>query len=138
MYMRLFSRDEMKFRKLYSTVFCAILFGGILKLCSFRLFNRVPAPKIRIMPLKHNINLLTATAGDVRRLLEVGEASSVELVKLYLKQISAHNHEGLKLNAMISVAAESSLLEEASKLDAERSKSGPRSRLHGIPIILKV
>jgi len=92
----------------------------------------------KIMAMKHDINLLTATAGDVRRLLEAGEASSVELVKLYLKQISSHNHEGLGLNAIISVAAENSLLEEASKLDAERSKDGPRSRLHGIPIILKV
>ncbi|KAH8807984.1 amidase signature domain-containing protein [Xylogone sp. PMI_703] len=99
------------------------------------LINRNPAP-IK-MTLGRNIDVLTATAADARRLLEAGEISSVELVKLYLKQIAAHNHEGMKLNAMISIAAEDGLLEEAHKLDAERLESGPRSRLHGIPIILK-
>lgn len=90
------------------------------------------------MALEHNLDLLTGTAGDVRRLLESGDISSVELVKLYLKQITTHNHEGMKLNAMISVAPEDLLLLEAKELDEERASTGPRSRMHGIPIILKV
>ena len=85
-----------------------------------------------------HLNLLTATAGDVRRLLEAGAITSVELVKLYLKQIARHNREGVQLNAMISVVPKDLLLEEAKKPDAERAETGPRSRMHGIPIILKV
>lgn len=90
------------------------------------------------MLAKRSFDLLTATAGDVRRLLEAGEATSTELVKVYLGQIAKHNHEGLKLNAMISTAALDSLLSEARALDKERVETGPRSRLHGMPIILKV
>ncbi len=86
----------------------------------------------------HNLDLLTATAGDLRRLLEVREITSVELVKLYLKQIASHNHDGMRLNAMISIAPTDTLLDEARKLDVERANTGPRSRMHGIPIILKV
>lgn len=90
------------------------------------------------MPGKQTLDLLTATAGDLRRLLETGEYSSVDLVGLYLEQIAKHNHEGLKLNALISTASVDQVLEEAKPLDAERARTGPRSKLHGIPIILKV
>ncbi|KAL8746460.1 MAG: hypothetical protein Q9190_001522 [Brigantiaea leucoxantha] len=41
------------------------------------------------------------------------------------------------LNAVISTAPETFLIEEAQTLDAERRKSGPRSKLHGMPILLK-
>jgi amidase len=90
------------------------------------------------MSHKHSLDLLTATAADLRKLLEAGEITSVDLVNLYLNQITKHNHQGLALNAIISTAPLDSLLDEATALDAERAKTGPRSRLHGIPIILKV
>ncbi|KAL2673845.1 hypothetical protein Neosp_012289 [[Neocosmospora] mangrovei] len=82
-------------------------------------------------------NLLTATAGDLRRLLDTGDCTSVDLVNLYLEQIAAHNHDGMKLNAMISTASLDRVFEEARALDQERREKGLRSRLHGIPIILK-
>jgi amidase len=62
----------------------------------------------------------------------------VELVGLYLEQIARHNKQGLMLNAMISTAYANRVLEEARMLDTERAQKGPRSKLHGIPIILKV
>lgn len=94
-------------------------------------FSSFPTMKCRPNPL-------TATAGELRRLLDAGDCTSVELVNLYLKQIAAHNHDGMKLNAMISTAPLDRALEEAHGLDQERREKGPRSRLHGIPIILKV
>lgn len=90
------------------------------------------------MSSKCRPNLLTATAGELRRLLDAGDCTSVDLVNLYLEQIEAHNHDGMKLNAMISTAPLERVLEEARALDQERREKGPRSRLHGIPIILKV
>jgi amidase len=84
------------------------------------------------------LNLITATAGDLRPLLEAGEFTSVELVELYLAQIAAHNHAGMKLNAIITTAPTDRVLDEARALDEERRMTGPRSRLHGIPVILKV
>jgi len=83
-------------------------------------------------------DVLRATASQLRGLLEEGKVTSVDIVKTYLGQIARHNHDGLKLNAVINTAPESFLLEEAQALDVERRKSGPRSRLHGIPILLKV
>jgi amidase len=87
---------------------------------------------------RHTFDVLRATAADLRTLLDAGNITSVEIVQAYLAQIARHNHDGLKLNAVISTAPESFLLEEARALDLERQKSGPRSRLHGIPILLKV
>ncbi|OQD91287.1 hypothetical protein PENSOL_c056G11558 [Penicillium solitum] len=89
------------------------------------------------MTRKHTIDVLTATASDLRNLLDSGEVSSVELVGLYLDQISRHNRQDLMLNAMISTASAERVLKEGRKLDTERAQKGPRSKLHGIPIILK-
>ncbi|KAJ5157295.1 uncharacterized protein N7482_008395 [Penicillium canariense] len=89
------------------------------------------------MTRNHTIDVLTATASDLRKLLDSEEVSSVELVGLYLDQIAKHNKQGLMLNAMISTASADRVLEEARMLDTERSQRRPRSKLHGIPIILK-
>ncbi|CAI7583458.1 unnamed protein product [Penicillium palitans] len=75
------------------------------------------------MTRKHTIDVLTATASDLRNLLDSGEVSSVEL--------------GLVLNALISTASADRVLEEARMLDTERAQKGPGSKLRGIPIILK-
>jgi Asp-tRNA(Asn)/Glu-tRNA(Gln) amidotransferase A subunit family amidase len=84
------------------------------------------------------IDLLKALASDLQRLLSQGSIKSVDLIGLYLDQIGRHNHKGLKLNAIISVAPQQLLYEEARKLDAKRAVSGPRGPLHGIPIVVKV
>ncbi|KAJ5509770.1 hypothetical protein N7527_011913 [Penicillium freii] len=89
------------------------------------------------MARKHTVDVLTATASDLRNLLDSGEVSSVKLVGLYLDQIARHNKQGLMLNAMISTASADHVLEEARMLDTERAQKGRRSNLHGIPIILK-
>ncbi|KAI0105341.1 amidase signature domain-containing protein [Nemania sp. FL0031] len=89
------------------------------------------------MSAKYNFDILNATAGDVRRLLESGETTSVDLVKSYLAQIAKHNHKGMKLNAMIATRPVNDALEEARARDKERAEKNLRSRLHGIPIILK-
>jgi hypothetical protein len=87
---------------------------------------------------RQTLDVLRATAAELRTLLDAGNITSVELVKTYLSQIALHNHSGMKLNAVIATAPESFLLDQAHALDLEREKSGPRSRIHGIPILLKV
>jgi len=84
------------------------------------------------------VNLLTLTASDLQRLLSSEAVTRVEIVKLYLDQIAKHNHSGLKLNAVISVADEESVLEQARQLDAEKKRGKLRGPLHGVPILLKV
>lgn len=84
------------------------------------------------------VNVLTSTASELQDLLSQNKTNSVELVKLYLNQIEAHNKNGLKLNAIISIAPRDELLAIAASLDAERAERGPRGPLHGIPVIVKV
>ncbi|QRW09892.1 amidase [Ceratobasidium sp. AG-Ba] len=61
--------------------------------------------------------------------------TSVDLVKAYLARIDEVNLKGAKLHAVIETNP--SALKQAAALDAERKKSGKRSPLHGIPILLK-
>ncbi|KAJ5701366.1 hypothetical protein N7488_008914 [Penicillium malachiteum] len=89
------------------------------------------------MPRKNTIDVLIATASDLHKLLDLVEVSSVELLGLYLDQIARHDKQSLKLNAIISTAIASRVIEEARALDNKRVEKGPRSKLHGIPISLK-
>ncbi|RSL85542.1 hypothetical protein BHE90_001797 [Fusarium euwallaceae] len=63
--------------------------------------------------------------------------TSVEAVKLYLAQISRHNHDGLYPNAIVSVAERDTLLAQARELDRERSQGKIRGPFHGVPVVLK-
>lgn len=82
-------------------------------------------------------SLLALTATEVQEQLQRGAVTSVELVEAYLEQIARHNHAGLHLNALISVAPRDKIIAAATRLDAERQAGRMRSTLHGIPIVLK-
>ena len=58
--------------------------------------------------------------------------SSVDLVNMYLKQIETHDHY---LNSVAELNPDA--LSIAKSLDQERKSKGPRSKLHGIPILIK-
>jgi amidase len=72
---------------------------------------------------------------DIQRMMQAGTLTSRELVTAYAARIEAMNHSGPMLNAIIEINPE--LLAIADQLDLERATSGPRSPLHGIPILLK-
>ncbi len=67
-------------------------------------------------------------------LLQASKVTSVQLIEIYLKQIELYNGY---LKAVISTAPKSALLEKAKNLDVERSQGKMRSRLHGIPVLVK-
>jgi len=81
------------------------------------------------------LDLSTATVQDINRAFEAGTLTSEELVNRYLARIEAYNLQGPALHAVISVAPNA--LERARMLDEERARSGPRSPLHGIPVVVK-
>ena len=85
-----------------------------------------------------NFDVLTATATELMYRLESGTLSSVDIIVSYLSQIERHNHAGLCLNAIISVAPKRNLLLRAKELDQERAAGRTRGCLHGLPIIVKV
>lgn len=81
------------------------------------------------------LDLTSATIEQLNVAMRSGKVTSEELVKQYLKRIDAYDKKGPAINAVITLNPKA--LETAKALDAERAKSGPRSPLHGIPIVLK-
>lgn len=81
------------------------------------------------------IELTTATIAELKTALASGAITSEQLTRLYLARIAAYDQAGPKLNAIIHLNAKA--LETARALDAERKAKGPRSALHGIPVLIK-
>jgi amidase len=80
-------------------------------------------------------NLQTATVEDINKAFDSGALTSEKLVQLYLNRIAAYDKKGPNINAVITLNPKA--LEIARALDAERKANGPRSKLHGIPVVFK-
>jgi amidase len=81
------------------------------------------------------IDFDAATVADLNAAFTAGSLTSEKLVRLCLARIAAYDHQGPSLNAVLAVNPKA--LEIARALDAERKAKGPRSPLHGIPVVLK-
>ena len=81
------------------------------------------------------VDLTDATIADLDAAFAKGTLTSEKLVKMYLKRIAAYDKQGPAINAVITLNPKA--LEQAKALDKERKAKGPRSPLHGIPILLK-
>ena len=79
--------------------------------------------------------LIEASIEEIQASLDAGDVTSVELVEWYLARIDAYDQQGPKLNAIQHRNVRAA--EQAEALDAERKRSGPRSLLHGIPVVVK-
>lgn len=82
-----------------------------------------------------SLDLPRITASELQELLTAGQVKSSQLIEAYLSHIN--KHEGY-LNALIARPTRQSLLQQAQTLDSERAQGKLRSRLHGIPILVKV
>lgn len=75
------------------------------------------------------------SARELQAMMESGQLSSAELTQNLLStRIDIVN----KCNALVSEAPRASIKKQAMDLDAERAAGKTRSRLHGIPIVVKV
>ena len=81
------------------------------------------------------VDVTSASIEELNRAFDAGTLTSELLVGLYLARIEAYDEAGPKLNAVITLNPRAR--EKARALDAERRANGPRSPLHGIPIVLK-
>lgn len=79
--------------------------------------------------------LLEATIMDIQAAMDAGKLTSKALVQMYLDRIEKYDEQGPAINAIISVNPHA--LDIAEALDKERAEKGPRSLLHGIPVIVK-
>ncbi|CAM3586368.1 amidase family protein [Marinicrinis lubricantis] len=79
--------------------------------------------------------LLEATIMDIQAAMDAGKITSKELVQMYIDRIEEYDDQGPSINAIITVNP--AAVEIAEALDKEREEKGPRSLLHGIPVIVK-
>src|SRR5690242_5122367 len=82
-----------------------------------------------------SFELSTATLADINAAMDAGALTSEKLVGLYLKRIEAYDKQGPRINSVITLNPKA--LEEAQALDRERKAKGPRSPLHGVPVMIK-
>ena len=82
-----------------------------------------------------DFEVFEATVEDINRAFDEKRLTAEELVRHYLARIEAFEDKGPGINALVTVNPEA--LERARALDRERKKKGPRSLLHGIPVIVK-
>lgn len=76
-----------------------------------------------------------ATVASLQAGIKAGKYSARSITELYLNRIEATNHSGPALRAVIETNPDA--LKIAADLDAELKSRGPRSPLHGIPVLLK-
>lgn len=84
------------------------------------------------------VDLSTASAEELSKLLNSRAVTSEALVEQYFAQIQRRNHDGMNIRAIINTAHYEPTLELARQLDRECEEKGPRGPLHGIPILVKV
>src|SRR5713226_1705378 len=75
------------------------------------------------------------TIADINHAFDAGVLTSEKLVQLCLARIQAYDRQGPSLHAVLILNPKA--LDTARSLDAERKAKGPRSPLHGIPVVLK-
>jgi amidase len=75
------------------------------------------------------------TIADIDHAFAAGTLTAERLVQICLARIDAYDRRGPSLRAVLALNPKA--LATARALDAERKSRGPRSPLHGIPIVLK-
>src|SRR5262249_37523543 len=81
------------------------------------------------------IDLDSATIADINAAFNAGTLTAEDLVQLCLTRIQSYDRQGPSLHAVMAINPKA--VETARELDAERKAKGPRSALHGIPVVLK-
>ncbi len=75
------------------------------------------------------------TIGELQEWMRSGRHTARSIVELYVKRIEAIDRDGPELRSILETNEQA--LTIADELDRERGESGPRSALHGIPVLLK-
>ena len=103
----------------------------------FRRVDIGPLPKASpaSVPARKIVDLDSATIADLNAAFKGGTLTSEKLVQMCLARIQSYDRQGPSLRAVITVNPKA--LDTARALDAERNTKGPRSPLHGIPMVLK-
>ena len=125
-------------RKLCAALALALALAGISTVTAMRAEPRLlradaqGAPRTSPTPA---FDVVEKSIADLQAAMGSGQVTSRQLVEAYLARIRKYDQDGPHINAFISLNPKA--LETADALDAERKSKGPRSSLHGIPIVVK-
>lgn len=98
--------------------------------------HELPMPQSNIAPVVTDPGKVTETSIlALQQQMAEGSLSSAALVDRYLARIDAYDQQGPQLNAILHL--NETAQEQARALDQERQRTGPRSLLHGIPVVIK-
>ena len=106
-----------------------------------RLLHRAIAATVAVLAAwtavsaQRAIDLDAATIADVNAAFAKGTLTSERLTQMFLARIDAYDRKGPALRAVLTINPKA--IETARAMDEERKTRGPRSLLHGIPIVLK-
>ncbi len=89
------------------------------------------APPFRIKTFEWD----EATLAQLQAAMKSGQETAVSLVKTYRRRIDDVDRSGPAINSIIELNPDA--LAIARELDQERKAQGPRSPLHGIPVLIK-
>ncbi len=112
------------------------LLGGVSAavmpaLAGARTFSAVAAPSSSVK----DFELDELTIADLQTGLANGKLTARSLTQKYLSRIEEIDKSGPSLNSVIEINPDA--LAIAAALDKERKEKGPRSALHGIPVLIK-
>jgi amidase len=82
-----------------------------------------------------SVDIIETSIIDLQNLMSSGSTSSKSIVEAYLDEIAKVDDGGPCINSIIELNPD--VLQIAEDLDQERKVNGPRSLLHGIPLVLK-
>lgn len=77
----------------------------------------------------------TLSIGELAAGLHAGRWTSEQLTRLYLQRIDSIDRRGPQIRSVLSLNPDA--LRQAAELDRELKARGPRSALHGMPVLLK-
>jgi amidase len=85
----------------------------------------------RAEPFQYEEASIIALQGE----MQAGRLTAGDITRHYLERISQVDNQGPSLHSIIEINPEAA--SQAEELDRERKLKGPRSPLHGIPVVLK-
>ena len=85
--------------------------------------------------LDDDFSLNEITIDQLQEMIQNGKATSRSITKAYLDRIAAFDKKGPAINAVIEINPDAMLI--AQQMDAERKNGKIRSKMHGIPVLIK-
>ena len=114
--------------QLYPTKYRLMKFASVIAVAAALCGTSSPASA-------RSVEFDQATIAELNAAFAAGTLTAEKLMEMSLARIAAYDRSGPKLHSIITLNPKA--MDEARALDAERKAKGPRSPLHGIPVVLK-